>query len=114
MLEDYDIKTLTASAGASRRIIQRSLNDLQLRRSQATRDDVYIPTRAHRVSPLVMAKSAHGFYHNTDNLTLLAVCSHRQQTCTKVSRNEKYTLSLAPRTRWRALITPGDCRRPGT
>lgn len=66
MLVDYDIKTLTASAGASRRIIQRFLND-QLCRSQATRDDVYnIPTRTHRVSPLVTAKSAHGFHHNTD------------------------------------------------
>jgi len=43
MLEDYNIKTLTASAGASRRIIQRSLDD-QLRRSQATRNDVYVPT----------------------------------------------------------------------
>lgn len=44
MLEDYNIKTLTASAGASRRIIQRSLND-QLRRSQATWDDGYTHTR---------------------------------------------------------------------
>jgi len=51
MLEDCDIKTLTASAGATRRIIQRSLND-QLRRSQATRDDVYTHnTRTSGLAP---------------------------------------------------------------
>jgi len=50
MLEDYDIKTLTASVGASRRIIQRSLND-QLRRSQATRDDVYTHTHTSDLAP---------------------------------------------------------------
>lgn len=50
MLEDYDIKTLTASAGASQRIIQRSLND-QLCRSQATRDDVYTHTHTSGIAP---------------------------------------------------------------